>query len=120
MTIPASVAALRQEYIRKSGRSRWGEAAAVAVLLGFEPIAADPRFARHVRREGIDWDRLLGVRSWSPAERFLIATAAGLWKGSRTDVDISRVAYLDDDFLATWTAMIQAALHGHVPGEARS
>jgi hypothetical protein len=114
MTISANVAALRQEYVRATSRERWGEAAAVAVLLGFEPIAGHRRFARHVSHDGIDWDDLLTREKWTPSERLLIGTAAGLWRGRRTDVDISQVAYLDDDFLATWLAIIRAGTTGHV------
>ena len=116
MTIPASVAALRRKYVQATSKDRWGEAAAVAVLLGFEPIAADPRFGRHVTRDGISWDALL-AESWSPAEQLLIGTAAGIWSGSRTLVDISRVTRLGDEFFAAWTAMITAMDTGHVPGE---
>jgi hypothetical protein len=119
MTLPASVAALRCKYIQATSKDRWGEAAAVAVLLGFEPIAADPRFARHVTRDGIDWDALL-AESWSPTEQLLIGTAAGIWSGSRTLVDISRVTRLGDEFFGTWTAMIAAMDTGHVPGGVRS
>ena len=55
----ADIAFLRQEYIRQSTAQRWGEAAAVAVLLGFEPIAGDDRLARHASRGGSH-----GTRSW--------------------------------------------------------
>jgi hypothetical protein len=118
MTLPANVAALRRKYVRATSRDRWGEAAAVAVLLSFEPISDDPRFASHVTRDGIDWDALL-AESWSPAEQLLIGTAAGIWSGSRTLVDISRVTRLGDDFFGAWTAMIRAMDDGHVPGEVR-
>jgi hypothetical protein len=119
MTIPANVAALRRKYLEASARDRWGEAAAVAVLLGFEPIAADPRFARHVARDGINWDALL-AESWSSTEQLLIGTAAGIWSGSRTMVDISRVTRLGDEFFGAWTAMITAMDTGHVPGQVQS
>jgi hypothetical protein len=118
MTIPANVAALRHKYVLATSRDRWGEAAAVAVLLGFEPIAADPRFARHVTRDGIAWDALL-AESWSSTEQFFIGTAAGIWSGSRTLVDISRITRLGDEFFGAWTAMITAMDTGRVPGEVR-
>jgi hypothetical protein len=111
----ADVAHLRQEYIRQTTGQPWGEAAAVAVLLGFEPVAGDNRLARHAGRDGIDWDAVLADKTWSTGERFLIATAAGAWSGRRTQVDISRVAYLDDDFFSTWIDIIFACRHGHVP-----
>lgn len=111
----ADVAYLRQEYIRQSTGEPWGEAAAVAVLLGFEPVAADKRLARHVARDGVRWDALLADRTWSAGERFLIATAAGLWNGRLTQVGISQVAFLDDAFFTTWLAMIAAACTGRVP-----
>jgi hypothetical protein len=112
----AVIAFLRQEYIRQSTGQRWGEAAAVAVLLGFERIAGDDRFARHARRDGIAWDAVLADKTWSTGERFLIATAAGAWNGRRTMIDISRVAYLDDAFFGTWMDIIRARMDGHVPG----
>ncbi|HEX7164382.1 MAG TPA: hypothetical protein VF223_24455 [Trebonia sp.] len=111
----ADIAYLRQEYIRQSTVQPWGEAAAVAVLLGFEPIAGDNRLARHADRDGIDWDDVLADKTWSTGERFLIATAAGAWNGRRTQVDISRVAYLDDAFFGTWIDIIFACRHGQVP-----
>jgi hypothetical protein len=111
-----TVETLREQLTRESSRNRWGEAAAVAVLLGFRPVAADERLVRHAARDGIDWDAVLADRSWSPSERFLIATAAGLWSGRRTMADISRVPFLDDAFLRAWQDMITAALTGHVPG----
>ena len=112
----ADIAYLRHEYIRKSTRHPWGEAAAVAVLLGFAPIAGDDRLARHADRDGIDWGAVLADKSWSSGERFLIATAAGAWSGQRTMIDISRIAYLDDTFLRAWMDIIRACTHGHVPG----
>ena len=111
----AYVAYLRQEYIRQSTGQGWGEAAAVAVLLGFKPIAGDKRLARHADRDGLDWEAILADKTWSPSERFLIATAAGAWSGQRTMIDISRVAYLDDNFFSTWMDIIRACTHGHVP-----
>lgn len=114
----ADVAFLRREYTRQSSGQPWGEAAAVAVLLGFEPVAADDRLARHVGRGGIDWGAVLADETWSTGERFLIATAAGAWSGRRTQVDISRVAYLDDSFFSTWLDIVFACRHGHVPDPA--
>jgi hypothetical protein len=111
----ADVAALRQEYARATASQQWGEAAAVAVLLGFEPIAGHDRFAALVTRSGVDWDELLADQAWSSGERFLIGTAAGIWRGRRTEVDIAQVAFLSDDFLAAWLAMVTAAVQGHVP-----
>jgi hypothetical protein len=112
----ADIAVLRREYVRQSTGQRWGEAAAVAVLLGFEPIAGDDRLARHASRGGIAWDEVLADKTWSPGERFLIATAAGAWSGRRTMIDISRVAHLDDAFLGTWMDIIRACTDGYVPG----
>ena len=104
----ADVAALRADYMRRCAQGPWGEAAAVAVLLGFGPLAEDERLARRVDRGGVDWGAALADRSWSPSERFLLATAAGLWAGRRTQADISRVAFLDDVFFAVWQDMITA------------
>lgn len=112
----ADIAALREQYVRQTSREPWGEAAAVAVLLGFEPIASDNRLARHADRDGIAWDAVLADKTWSTGERFLIATTAGAWKGRRTQVDISRVAYLDDAFFSVWIDIIFACRHGHIPG----
>jgi hypothetical protein len=113
-----TVEALRERLARESSRNRWGEAAAVAVLLGFEPIAGQARLTVHADADGIDWEAVLADETWSPSERFLIGTAAGLWSGRRTMIDISRVPFLDDAFLQTWQDMITAALTGHVPGDA--
>lgn len=110
------VTSLRDEYLRRTAQSGWGEAAAVAVLLGFEPIAADERFARHVSRGRVDWDAVRRLRwGWSREEDLLIATAAGLWSGQRSDADVSRIAFLDDAQLQAWLDIIAAALTGHVP-----
>lgn len=111
----ADVAGLRDRYVRLASQDSWGEAAAVAVLLGFGPIADDDRFAGHVEPGGVYWDRIMADKTWSPSERFLIATAAGLWSGSRTMADISRVVKLDGRFLQTWLEMISAACGGRVP-----
>ena len=110
-----TVEALREKLARESSQHRWGEAAAVAVLLGFEPVAGQGRLAVHASSDGIDWEAVLADKTWSPSERFLIGTAAGLWSGRRTMVDISRVAFLDDAFLQAWQDMITAALTGRVP-----
>lgn len=118
--IPAQMASLRDEYLGACSRQPWGEAAAVAVLLGFEALASDGRLARRTSSSGVDWDAVLDDRTWSPSERFLVATAAGLWRGRRTQADISRVPFLDDAFFAVWLDMVTAARTGRVPtGTAR-
>ena len=109
----ADVAALRAEYAAACARQRWGEAAAVAVLLGFRPVAGHRGFSPHVSAGGVDWDTVLAV-PWSSAERFLVETAAALWRGRGT-AEISRVAFVDDSFFAAWQAMITAARSGRVP-----
>lgn len=109
------VAALRQEYLNVTQTEPWGEAAAVAVLLGFDQVAADKRFYAHVDRGGVDWDAVLADETWSVGERFLIATAAGAWHGRRTLIDISRVAWLDDRFLTAWLGIVHARINGRVP-----
>ena len=115
----ADIAALREQYTRQSSQAHWGEAAAVAVLLGFTPIAGDDRLARHASPDGIAWEAVLADKTWSSTERFLIATAAALWGGRRTMADISQVTRLDDDFFRTWLDMVNAAMEGHVPGRAQ-
>ncbi|MGA2830121.1 MAG: hypothetical protein ABSF03_28885 [Streptosporangiaceae bacterium] len=113
MPAPAdTVAGLRGELARSLTGGPWGEAAAVASLLNFEPIAGHPRFARYVDRGGIDWDNALKDRTWSTGERFLIATAAALWSGHPSGADLSRVPFLTDDFYAAWLAMITASRTG--------
>jgi hypothetical protein len=72
----ADIAALREGHARGCARERWGEAAAVAVLLGCDWLTISPRFCRHVTRSGVDWDTLLADTPWSPADLFLTATAA--------------------------------------------
>lgn len=108
----------RAEITVLAGRYRGylgsGEHAAVAVLLGYEPVAAAAKFCRHATGRGIDWDGVL-AETWSAAERLLIATAAGLWSGRRTSVDISRAAVLDDGQYELWQAMLTAHRTGHVP-----
>jgi hypothetical protein len=111
----ADVAALRDDLARQCAASRWGEAAAVAVLLGFEPIARHPRFARYAGPAGINWPEALRDRAWSDGERFLIATAAGLWGGRPCGADVSRVPFLSDDFYEAWLAMVTASRTGKVP-----
>lgn len=108
------VAEYRRYYLQRTAAQPWGEAAAVAVLLGFGPIADDNRFAAHVDREGVDWDAVLADKSWTASEHFLIATAASAWHGRRTLIDISRVAWLDDDFLQAWLAIVHARIDGYV------
>jgi hypothetical protein len=66
----------------------------------------------------VHWDKLLDDRTWSPSERLLIATAAGAWRGRRAEVNIAQVAFLSDDFLGTWLAMISAMTEGRVPARA--
>ena len=104
-------AALAERYRSDPGS---GEYAAVTVLLGHEPIAAAAKFCRHASAWGIDWDAVL-AETWIPAERLLVATAAGLWSGRRTPVDISRAAFLDDDQFAVWNAMLTAHRTGQAP-----
>ena len=113
----ADVAALRVEYEAACDRERWGEAAAVAVLLGFEPVAGHPRFARYTGPAGINWPEMLRDRTWSEGERFLIATAAGLWTGRPCGADVCRVPFLDDQFYDVWLAMVTASRTGKVPGD---
>ncbi len=111
----ADVAALRAKYVTACAAAPWGEAAAVAVLLGYEPVASRPEFARHVSRGGVGWDNVLAEAAWWPEARFLIATAAGLWTGQPHGADVCRVASLGDDELAAWQAMVTARLTGKVP-----
>jgi hypothetical protein len=113
----ADVAALRAKYVKACAMQPWGEAAAVAVLLAYEPVASRPEFARHVTRGGVHWDTVLAEAAWWPQARFLIATAAGLWTGRMHGADVCRVAFLDDGELAAWQAMVTARLTGIVPGD---
>jgi len=112
----ADVAALRARYVTACGLEPWGEAAAVAVLLGFEPVASRREFARHVGRSGVHWAEARDEPAWSDGERLLIATAAGLWTGRPHGADVCRVTFLDDKFYAVWCAMVTAARTGKVPG----
>ncbi len=107
----ADVTALAGRY---GGYAGSGEHAAVAVLLSCADITSAAKFHRHAGPRGIDWDGVLGER-WPPAERLLIATAAGLWSGRRTTVDISRAGFLDDGQYAVWAAMLAAHRTGRVP-----
>lgn len=109
------IATLREDLTRDLNRVPWGEAAAVAVLLGFEPVAGHPRFSRYAGPAGINWPEALRDRTWSEGERFLIATAAGLWTGRPCGADVCRVPFLDDGFYAAWLAMVTAARTGKVP-----
>lgn len=109
------IAALREDLARSLAAGPWGEAAAVAVLLGFAPVAGHPRFARYADRGGVNWPAALKDPTWSEGERFLIATAAGLWTGRPCGADVCRVPFLDDGFYAAWLAMVTAARTGKVP-----
>ena len=113
----ADVAALRADLIRQCTASRWGEAAAVAVLLGFGPVTGHPRFARYVDRGGVDWAAALRDRTWSEGERFLIGTAAALWTGRPSGADVRAVPFLSDEFYEAWLAMVTASRTGKVPGD---
>ena len=113
----ADVAALRVRLTAACALEPWGEAAAVAVLLAFEPIASRREFARHVGRGGVQWDKAVTGPAWSTGERFLIATAAGLWGGRRYGADVYLVPLLDDEFYAVWLAMVTASRTGKVPGD---
>lgn len=109
------ITALREDLTRQCTVNRWGEAAAVAVLLGFTPIAAHPRFARYVGPSGVDWPEALRDRTWSEGERFLIGTAAGLWTGRPCGADVCRVPFLSDGFYEAWLAMVTASRTGEMP-----
>ena len=111
----ADVPRLRAKYVTACTIAPWGEAAAVAVLLGYGPIASRPEFARHVHVGGVRWDKVLAEAAWWPEARYLIASAAGLWTGEPHGADVCRVASLDDNEVAVWQAMITARLTGKVP-----
>lgn len=96
---------------RYRGYGGSGEHAAVAALLGYAPVATSAKFARYVTGRGVDWDGVLG-ETWPPAERLLIATAAGLWSGRRTPVDISRAAFLPDREYRAWQSILSAHRSG--------
>lgn len=109
----AHVIALRDRYLRYFREDRGdGEHATAAVLLGYHPITTLDRFHRHVDHHGVDWDAVL-AEGWSSTEYFLLATAAGLFRSRRTEVDISRVGFLDDGQYALWLAMIVARRTGN-------
>ena len=111
----ADVTALRAKYTAACALEPWGEAAAVAVLLGHEPIASRPEFARHVTMSGVNWAKVLEEPAWWPEARFLIATAAGLWTGRLQLADISRIPFLDGGEYEVWLAMVMASRPGKVP-----
>ncbi len=111
-----SVAEMRDDLTRQCAETRWGEAAAVVVLLGFERVTARDEFARHVTRAGIWWEKIADEACWSAGERFLIQTAAGLWSGRAAGADVSLLRYLSDDFYTVWLAMVTASRTGVVPG----
>lgn len=113
----ADVTALRAKYETACAASPWGEAAAVAVLLGYEPVASRREFARHVTMGGVHWERVLDEAAWWPEARYLIASAAGLWTGQPHGADVCKAAFLDDDECKVWLAMVTARLTGKVPGE---
>lgn len=105
---------------RYRGYGGSGEHAAVAVLLGYAPVATSAKFARYVTERGVDWDGVLG-ETWPAPERLLIATAAGLWSGRRTTVDISRAAFLPEQDYRLWQLMLSAHRSGSVtPGDTAS
>src|SRR5260370_12675006 len=62
----ADVAALRAEYVTACALEPWGEAAAVAALLAYEPVASRPEFARHVTRGGRHWAKVLAAPACCP------------------------------------------------------
>lgn len=110
----AAVKALRESYIRQCSQEPWGEAAAVAVLLGFERISRDSRFSSRTDRDGVDWDEILADVTWSPTELFLINSAATLWNSRNGKVDLGRLYSLDGTFWQVWLQMILAAHTGRV------
>jgi hypothetical protein len=109
----AAVARLRASYRQACSRTRWGEAAAVAVLLGFTPVGGHRLLSAHVSAEGVNWDAVLDA-PWSSGERFLVESAAALWRGRGT-VSLAQAASIDEEFFAAWQAMLTAARSGHVP-----
>lgn len=114
------VAALREDLARSLTGGPWGEAAAVAVLLDFTPIAGNPKFIQHISRGGVGWTAALTEENWSEGERFLIATAASLWsgRGRAYGADVGQIPFLDDDFYGVWLAMVTASRTGKVPAAA--
>jgi hypothetical protein len=109
----AHVIALRDRYLRlfREGRGD-GEHAAAAVLLGYQPITRLDRFNHHVGHHGVDWDAVL-AEPWSFTEYFLLATATGLFRSRRTEVDISRAGFLDHGQYMVWLVMIVARRTGN-------
>jgi len=113
----ADVKALRAKYVTACAAQPWGEAAAVAVLLGYGPVASRREFSRHVSMRGVGWDKMLEEAAWWPEARFLIATAAGLWTGQPYGADVCRLPSLGDAELEAWQAMVTARMTGKVPGD---
>jgi hypothetical protein len=112
----SDVKRLRGNHMLGCAKEPWGEAAAAAVMLRFDRIAADRRFSDHVDPQGADWGAILDDVTWSTTEWFLIATAAGLWTGRRSaKVDISEIGSLDDEFFGVWHDMITAYRTGRIP-----
>ena len=111
----ADLRVVREDLRRSLASGPWGEAAAVVVLLDFERLSGDPRFARHVNASGVNWRALVDDVTWSSGERFLIATAAGLWTGVAHGADVSMVSRLSDDFYRVWQAIVTAAWTGVAP-----
>lgn len=115
----SDVTALRRHYESCLSRGPDGEAAAAAVLLGYEPVAGNRQFRRHVTPTGVYWNMVLAEGGWSGEDRFLIATVAGAFTGGRTMSDISRLRRLDDTQLRVWLDIVEAALTGRVPDPCR-
>jgi hypothetical protein len=113
----ADVQRLREDFDRRLARSKWGEAAAVAVLLRFERISLDSRLAACTDQEGINWDWVLNDGTWSTNERFLLETAANLWNSRNGKVDLGQVYSLDGTFWRVWSDMVIAARSGRIPGQ---
>lgn len=113
----ADVRNLREMFVRRCATSPWGEAAAVAVLLGFERISCDKRFASRTDREGVDWDEVLADGTWSSTERFLLESAACLWNSRNGKVDLGQIYSLDGNFWKVWHDMVIAVRTGRVPGQ---
>jgi len=113
----ADVKALRAKYVTACALEPWGEAAAVAVLLGYGPVASRREFSRHVTGGGVRWDEVLEEAAWSDGEHWLIAAAAGLWTGRSYGADVCRIPYLADEIYEVWLAMVAARVTGKVPGD---
>jgi len=109
---------VRDHYRRILQRGRNGEVAAVMVLLLSPRLPSPARFGRYITSATsatIDWDGVL-AEEWSGTERFLLATAASLWWSRRVDIDLSRLAYLDDGQYRLWLDMIEASRTSCLPG----